>query len=112
PPCQGFSSAGSRKEKDTRNTLVAVFAQIVSINRPRIFLFENVEGFLTAGNGKFVLDLLEPIIHAGYQIHLRKVNVARFGVPQNRKRVIVIGALGNRSEERRVGKECRDRGSP
>ncbi len=94
PPCQGFSSAGLRRKNDHRNSLVGVFSTLVADHRPPAFLFENVEGFLTGGGGKFVFDLLEPLIEAGYWIHLRKVNAATFGVPQHRKRVIAIGGLG------------------
>lgn len=94
PPCQGFSSAGSRKAGDHRNTLVSVFARLVAEVCPAVFVFENVEGFLTAGGGDFVLDLLDPVIEAGYQVTLCKVNVANYGVPQLRKRSIAIGALG------------------
>ena len=94
PPCQGFSSAGQRNSDDHRNTLVGLFAELVATNRPEAFLFENVEGFLTAGGGRFVFDLLEPVIEAGYRVHLRKLNAANFGVPQHRKRVIAIGGLG------------------
>jgi DNA (cytosine-5)-methyltransferase 1 len=94
PPCQGFSSAGMRRPGDKRNTLVTCFAQIVARRLPRAFVFENVEGFLTAEGGKQVLDLLTPLVGAGYQIHIRKVNAANYGVPQHRKRVIVVGGLG------------------
>lgn len=94
PPCQGFSSAGLRKVGDKRNTLVSRFASIVARMRPKAFVFENVEGFLTAENGDYVLDLLTPLIASGYQIHVRKVNAANYGVPQHRKRVIAIGGLG------------------
>ncbi len=94
PPCQGFSSAGLRRPEDKRNTLVRVFSEIVARVKPRAFLFENVEGFLTADSGNRVFDLLEPLIHAGYFIHLRKVNAANYGVPQHRKRVIAIGGHG------------------
>jgi DNA (cytosine-5)-methyltransferase 1 len=94
PPCQGFSSAGRRVADDDRNSLVRVFANLIARHRPRAFIFENVEGFLTTGGGQFVLDLLEPLIDAGYQVHLRKINAANFGVPQHRKRVVAIGGLG------------------
>lgn len=94
PPCQGFSSAGMRKPGDPRNGLIAVFSTLVARLRPRAFLFENVEGFLTTDGGARVFDLLEPLIGAGYRIHLRKVNAANYGVPQHRKRVIAIGGLG------------------
>lgn len=94
PPCQGFSSAGQRRRGDHRNTLVSVFALLIVKHRPRAFVFENVEGFLTAEDGARVIDLLEPLIAAGYRIHLRKVNAANYGVPQHRKRVLAIGGLG------------------
>ncbi|MEO1279388.1 MAG: DNA (cytosine-5-)-methyltransferase, partial [Planctomycetota bacterium] len=94
PPCQGFSSAGRRNADDERNSLVRAFASITADHRPKAFVFENVEGFLTTGRGSYVRDLLEPLLGAGYLIHLRKVNAANFGVPQHRKRVVAIGGLG------------------
>lgn len=94
PPCQGFSSAGSRRKGDERNSLVSVFARLIARCRPSAFVFENVEGFVTNDDGRFVLDLLDPLIEAGYWIHLRKVNAANYGVPQHRKRFLAIGGLG------------------
>jgi len=94
PPCQGFSSAGLQRIDDTRNTLVRVFASIIARVRPRAFVFENVEGFLTSDKGQRVIELLDPLVDAGYRIHLRKINAANFGVAQHRKRVIAIGGLG------------------
>lgn len=94
PPCQGFSSAGRRTENDDRNSLVSVFAKIIARLRPIAFVFENVEGFLTGARGRFVIELLRPVVDAGYMVHLRKVNAANFGVPQHRKRVIAVGGLG------------------
>jgi DNA (cytosine-5)-methyltransferase 1 len=94
PPCQGFSSAGLRRDGDARNTLTSQFASVVATLRPAAFVFENVEGFLTGEDGNRVLDLLLPLIDAGYRIHLRKVNAANYGVPQHRKRVVAIGGLG------------------
>jgi DNA (cytosine-5)-methyltransferase 1 len=94
PPCQGFSSAGLRRTGDARNSLVSVFAAIVAREKPKAFIFENVEGFLTTEDGNRVLDLLGPLIAAGYRIHLRKINAANYGVPQHRKRVVAIGGLG------------------
>src|SRR5579884_755336 len=94
PPCQGFSSAGLRRKGDHRNSLVGCFAEIVVRSQPTAFVFENVEGFLTAEGGRYLLDLLSPLVESGYRIHLRKVNAANYGVPQHRKRVIAIGGLG------------------
>ena len=94
PPCQGFSSAGVRRHGDKRNSLVSSYVDIILKNRPKAFIFENVEGFLTAEHGERVFDLLAPLVDAGYNIHLRKINAAEYGVPQHRKRVIGIGGLG------------------
>ncbi|MCY3011315.1 MAG: DNA cytosine methyltransferase [Planctomycetota bacterium] len=94
PPCQGFSSAGRRQEDDHRNSLVSAYALLIAEHRPKAFIFENVEGFLTGCEGKFIFELLDKVIDAGYRVHLRKINAAHFGVPQHRKRVIAIGGLG------------------
>jgi DNA (cytosine-5)-methyltransferase 1 len=93
PPCQGFSSAGLRKVNDKRNSLVSIFSKIVQKTKPKAFLFENVEGFLTAEKGKRLLELLGPLLEAGYNIQFKKINCANYGVPQLRKRVIVIGGF-------------------
>ena len=93
PPCQGFSSAGVRKGGDPRNTLVGRYAEYAASLLPDVVLFENVEGFLTAEGGRYLVGLLDPLIEAGYRVSLRKVNVANFGVPQLRKRVVGIAAL-------------------
>ena len=94
PPCQGFSSAGMRRHDDHRNSLIGVYARLIARSRPRAFIFENVEGFLTSAAGRHVFELLEPLIEAGYRIHLRKINAANYGVPQHRKRIVAIGGLG------------------
>lgn len=94
PPCQGFSSAGLRKQGDTRNSLVSVYANLIAKHRPRAFVFENVEGFLTGESGKHVFELLTPVLRAGYRVHLRKINASNYGVPQHRKRVLAVGGLG------------------
>ena len=94
PPCQGFSSAGQRRLEDSRNSLVAVFAHLVARHRPSAFVFENVEGFLTGDDGRYLLEFLDTLVCVGYCMHLRKVNAAHYGVPQHRKRVIVVGGLG------------------
>lgn len=95
PPCQGFSSAGARRNGDHRNSLVSKFGLLIAEMHPRAFLFENVEGFLTAEGGARVFELLDPVVEAGYHVQLRKINAANYGVPQLRKRVIGIGALGD-----------------
>ena len=91
PPCQGFSTAGSRRSDDPRNRLVFSYLKIVDFLRPRWFLFENVEGILTAEGGEAVYSLLSCFIERGYTVRLEKVNFAAYGLPQSRKRVLIIG---------------------
>lgn len=91
PPCQGFRTAGAREVSDPRNKLIFNYLQIVERLNPRWFVFENVEGLLTSGNGAAVASLVKEFVRIGYTIRIEKVNLAAFGVPQTRKRVLIIG---------------------
>ena len=79
PPCQGFSSIRPFRtltEKDRRNTLVECFLFAVATLRPRWFLFENVVGLLTHGNGTMLASLLRGFEDAGYKVSWRIINAA------------------------------------
>ncbi|GKT25620.1 DNA cytosine methyltransferase [Acidovorax sp. SUPP3334] len=91
PPCQGFSTAGSRDSSDPRNRLIFNYLNIVDRLRPRWFIFENVEGLLTSGHGAAVSSLVKEFLRIGYSVRVQKVNLAAYGVPQTRKRVLIIG---------------------
>jgi DNA (cytosine-5)-methyltransferase 1 len=91
PPCQGFSSAGKKSGKDNRNRLIFEYISIVERIHPRWFVFENVEGILTSNGGASIRDLAREFIALGYHIRLEKVNFASYGLPQGRKRIVVIG---------------------
>ena len=91
PPCQGFSTAGAREVSDPRNKLIFNYLQIVEELNPRWFIFENVEGLLTSGNGAAIAFLVKEFLRIGYTVRVQKVNLAAFGVPQTRKRVLMIG---------------------
>lgn len=91
PPCQGFSTAGPRDAADPRNRLIFNYFRIVEALRPRWFIFENVEGLLTSGDGIAVVSLVREFLRIGYNVRLQKVNLAGFGVAQTRKRVLLIG---------------------
>lgn len=91
PPCQGFSTAGPRSADDPRNRLIFNYLQIVDEVRPRWFIFENVEGLLTSGHGRDVSALVRQFLEIGYSVRLEKVNLAGYGIPQTRKRVLIIG---------------------
>ena len=91
PPCQGFSTAGARRGDDPRNRLVFRYLQIVDLIQPTWFLFENVEGILTSNRGESIRDLVKCFVERGYTVRLEKVNFAHYGVPQSRKRVLIMG---------------------
>jgi DNA (cytosine-5)-methyltransferase 1 len=92
PPCQGFSTAGMKDPADPRNTLISDFIRIVRDVRPRAFLLENVTGLLSMQDGKLFHRVLEQLDELGYKFHYRVLFAADFGVPQMRKRLIVLGS--------------------
>ncbi|MCF5747794.1 DNA (cytosine-5-)-methyltransferase [Pseudomonas tremae] len=91
PPCQGFSTAGPRNAQDPRNRLIFNYMAIVKELAPRWFVFENVEGLLTSGSGADLARLVTEFVSLGYSVRLQKMNLAAYGVPQTRKRVVIIG---------------------
>ncbi len=94
PSCQGFSIIGSRDQEDERNLLLEVFVILVLDLRPRSFCIENVPGLLEPRFDALREGVLGRLADAGYQLAPPKAfNAADFGVPQNRKRVLIMGAL-------------------
>lgn len=90
PPCQGFSMAGFRSPDDPRNQLFRDFVDIVKSVSPKIVVFENVEGLLSYESGKTYSEILHLFSELGYNCLGRLLNTSDYGVPQRRKRVIVI----------------------
>lgn len=91
PPCQGFSNAGLRMIDDPRNLLFKEFVTIVENKQPKVFIMENVEGLLSMNNGRTYESIIECFSNVGYKVRGHKLNAAEYGVPQKRKRVIIIG---------------------
>lgn len=96
PPCQGFSMAGKRKPNDQRNKLVTSYVKFIRIIKPEAIIFENVRGFTVKftqedGNEKkysnYVINALK---RAGYKIAYKIIDMCDFGVPQSRKRFILV----------------------
>ena len=92
PPCQGFSTAGLKDPADPRNTLIGDYIRIVAEIKPRYFLLENVTGLLTMKNGKLWENVATELVTLGYNFHFAILHAADFGVPQMRKRLIVLGS--------------------
>ncbi len=94
PPCQGFSSLTSKyRRDDARNELIFEFVRLVKEVRPRMIMMENVPG-LANGRGKaFFEEALRKFRNLGYRLDFRICDVADYGVPQHRKRLVLLGAL-------------------
>ena len=93
PPCQSFSNMGKRGGfGDDRGQLVRTYFEMVLAIRPKAFVFENVQGLLQHPD---VISYIERQLEGRYAVEMRLINAADFGVPQLRKRVVIIGALGN-----------------
>lgn len=92
PPCQGFSNAGLKDPNDPRNTLIGEFIRIVDQIKPDVFILENVVGLTTLHNGLLFKRTLESLDAIGYNFHWRILFAADYGVPQMRKRLIILGS--------------------
>lgn len=91
PPCQGFSLAGYRREDDPRNKLFKDFIDIVLNIKPKLIIFENVTGILSSNKGKTYNEIKELFKSIGYNIEGRVLSFDNYGIPQKRKRLILIG---------------------
>ena len=93
-PCQGFSLIGQRVLDDPRNRLVLEFVRIVTELDARYFVFENVKGLTLGKHRRFLDELVRAFRGAGYQVRTpwKVLNAADYGVPQNRERLILLGA--------------------
>ena len=98
PPCQGFSMAGKRVKDDVRNQLVFAYIDFIKMVQPKLILFENVKGFTYAFNKEkdpdavpystIVVNQLEKM---GYDLSPQIIDFSEYGVPQRRKRFILVG---------------------
>ena len=96
PPCQAYSVVGrardpQKMENDPRNFLYKLYIQFLDKYNPKMFVFENVPGILSAKNGEHFEKIQKAITKAGYEFHFKVLNAKDFGVLQDRKRVILIG---------------------
>jgi DNA (cytosine-5)-methyltransferase 1 len=99
PPCQAYSLVGrsrdpNRMKGDKRNFLFRYYAQFLIRYKPKFFVFENVLGLLTAGNAKYLNEMLELFSEIGYSADFQVLNAEEYGVLQKRRRVIIIGRKG------------------
>jgi DNA (cytosine-5)-methyltransferase 1 len=96
PPCQAYSHIGRASDKrhmkgDQRKFLYEYYVEFLKALRPNVFVFENVPGLLSAGKGSYLREMRKLMKEIGYQTDFNILNTSDFGVPQYRKRVILIG---------------------
>ena len=94
PPCQGFSSLTSKyKKEDARNSLILEMARLIEEIRPKMIMLENVPGIMN--RGKSLLDqFISRIENMGYMVNHDVLQMADYGVPQSRRRFVLLAGLG------------------
>lgn len=93
-PCQAFSSAGKRQGfADTRGTLFFEVERILRDKHPKGFILENVEGLVNHDNGKTLQVIIDKLTTLNYKFDFRVLNSKYFGVPQERKRIYIVGSI-------------------
>ena len=99
PPCQGFSTVGTRNVEDDRNFLYLEYYRVVKEVMPDFFVIENVKGLLTLNKGMFYDDIKERFGSLGYTIEAKILDASDYGVPQKRLRVFFVGLKNGKKFE-------------
>lgn len=93
-PCQAFSSAGKRQGfADTRGTLFFEVERILRAKKPQGFILENVEGLVNHDGGRTLDVIISKLLDLGYKVEYKVLNSSQFGVPQERKRIYIVGTF-------------------
>lgn len=94
PPCQGFSTVGRGEVEDERNLLFKEFVRIVKLTQPKVILFENVTGLVAKKNQAILKQIFTYFEKLGYNMDARVLSAEEFGVPEKRRRTIIMGVKG------------------
>ena len=95
-PCQGFSKAGTPGRtftEDPRNYLFKEFVRIVDCLKPSAFVFENVAALVSHNKGKTILEIIHSFEEIGYNVVYQIMNTSDYSIPQERRRLIMVGTL-------------------
>lgn len=93
-PCQAFSAAGKRLGfVDTRGTLFFEVERILRAKKPKGFILENVEGLTNHDGGNTLKVIISHLKDIGYSVSYKVLNAKDFGVPQDRKRIYIVGTF-------------------
>jgi DNA (cytosine-5)-methyltransferase 1 len=93
-PCQGFSTAGKKKNDDPRNTMFLEFLRVTKITQPTMIIGENVKGLLTrkTSENKLYIDVIvSEFENLGYEVKYKVFKAEHYNVPQKRERLIILG---------------------
>ena len=91
-PCQSFSIIGKKAGlEDARGTLFYEYARLVNQMQPKAFIYENVPGMLMHDHGNTWKTIKEIFESLGYKLHVQILNAKDYGIPQDRKRLFVVG---------------------
>lgn len=93
PPCQGFSTAGKKRASDPRNNLFFAFVDVVAALKPKVFVLENVPGFKKMYGGRAFREATTAFSALGYELRHTILDAIEYGVPQRRKRFVMVGWL-------------------
>ena len=92
PPCQSWSEAGaSRGINDPRGQLFLDYVRFIKAKQPKFFLAENVQGLLFGKHSSALDNIFNHFLDIGYNVSFTLLDANDYGVPQNRKRVIIVG---------------------
>lgn len=92
PPCQSWSLAGSMGgADDKRGSVFFDYIDIIGQKEPNFFVTENVPGILSKRHYDDFMDIIDEFKNMGYTVKYKKMNAARYGVPQRRRRVFIVG---------------------
>ena len=91
PPCQGFSTIGPGNADDKRNHLFLDFVRFVKFFSPKYILIENVTGLVAKKNQDTLESIFNCFNELGYKLDIRVLTASHYGVPQSRRRVIILG---------------------
>ncbi len=94
PPCQGFSTVGKGEVEDDRNQLFRQFVRVVKETKPRVVLFENVTGLVAKKNAPILKKIFKMFEDLGYSMEARVLSAEEYGVPEVRRRTIIMGVKG------------------
>lgn len=98
-PCQGFSKAGPKRMDDTRNVLYRAMITAMDELRPAMFIAENVDGLSQNYNGDVLAQIVDDCEQAGYVVEWRILDASWFGVPQHRRRILIVGIRADLSRD-------------